>query len=175
MIDLILFQHKFHSDSEIEMSNNYFESIVGDVEEWCWLDVQNWAKLCGFDDEIVLDNIHRYKIDGHCMLTYGIPATELGVNDETLYDLRMQELAIRDATEKSNNKKRKNVYVIGDEEEEEAEELAKKRMVMTIIEESSESEASEEGEEEDDYGEVKRTEESDDSDVELLEVKAPHH
>jgi hypothetical protein len=81
--------------------SNYFESIVGDVRTWGWKEVQQWTKCCGFNNEIVLSNIERYKIDGKIMLTANIPAIELGVSDLVQYDLRMQELVLRYSFEKS--------------------------------------------------------------------------
>ncbi len=74
---------------------------MGDVGTWGWEEVQQWAKCCGFTNEIVLSNIERYKIDGKIMLTANIPAIEMGVSDSVKYDLRMQELVLRYTFEKS--------------------------------------------------------------------------
>jgi hypothetical protein len=81
-------------------------STVGNVATWSFLEVQKWAMECGFTEDIVLYNIHRYKINGGDMVKIGITASELGVSDKKAYNLQIKKLRLRYNGEKSKYKRK---------------------------------------------------------------------
>jgi hypothetical protein len=97
-----------HSSGSIPImlsKNQEKVSTAGNVATWGFLEVKSWAVDCGFTENIVLDNIYRYKINGGHMVKMGITASELGVSDAKTYDLKIKELRLRDIGEKLNVKR----------------------------------------------------------------------